>query len=105
VTQTQVLAHLLQCGRATAPGLAKKFSETTLRAHQSLLRLQRKGLVKKEKVGYRVKFELTKKAKILSGKIKEDNNNLSYAFFLGLAYQMLPLSSGSKEESDETHRN
>lgn len=105
MTQTQVLAHLLQCGRATAPGLAKKFSETTLRAHQSLLRLQRKGLVKKEKVGYRVKFELTKKAKILSGKIKEDNNNLSYAFFLGLAYQMLPLSSGSKEESDETHRN
>lgn len=98
MTEIQVLAHLLQHKRITAPALAHRFNESTASAHQPLLRLQRKGLVKKRKVSYKAEFELTEKAEALSRKIKEQNENLPFTLFLGLASYILLLASSNKDE-------
>lgn len=102
MTEIQVLAHLLQHKRATAPELARGFVDSTLSAHQALLRLQRKGLVKRKKLDYRVEFALTERAETLSREAKEDDNNLPFVLFLGLASFILLLASSNKDKNNET---
>ena len=102
MTETQVLAHLLQHKRTTAPALAHRFSESTVSAHQPLVRLERKGLVKKTKTGYKAQFELTENAEALSRKTKEQDKNLPFILFLGLASYILLLTSSNKDKNNET---
>jgi len=54
--------------------------------------------VKKRKVSYKAEFELTEKAEALSRKIKEQNENLPFTLFLGLASYILLLASSNKDE-------
>jgi len=102
LTETQVLAHLLQHKRTTAPALARRFSESTVSAHQPLVRLERKGLVKKTKTGYKAEFELTENAEALSRKTKEQDKNLPFILFLGLASYILLLTCSNKDKNNET---
>ena len=96
LTESQVLAHLLQHRKTTAPELVRRFDDNILSAHQALLRLGRKGLVKKEKTGNKVTFELTEKAKALSRETKERDENLPFVLLLGLASSILLRASSKK---------
>lgn len=103
LTETEVLAHLLEHRKTSARELTQRFSGTILSAHQALLRLGRKGLVEKEKVGNRVEFRLTDKAGALSRKVKENDQDLPLVLLLGLAASILLRASREGGENDEAH--
>jgi len=106
MTEAEVLAYLLQHKKVSPPELARQFQDNILSAHQALLRLERKGLVQKKKIGYNVEFSLTEKARNLNQRTKEDDNLLPFVLFLGLATFILLLVTGSeKDEKDESGEN
>lgn len=101
MTETEVLAHLLEHRKTSARELTQRFSGTILSAHQALLRLGRKGLVEKEKVGNRVEFRLTDKARNLNRRTKERDSLLPLILFLGLATFILLLAAEEKEKKTD----
>ena len=102
MTETEALAYLLQHKKTTALELVHRFNTNIVNAHQVLLRLERKGLVEKIKVGRSVEFKLTKRAERLSQQAKQDDTNLPLILFLGLAAFILFIALS--KDKDETKR-
>jgi len=101
MTEAEVLAYLLQHKKTTPPELVRCFKADILGVHQALLRLERKGLVKKTKIGRNVEFRLTEKAERLSQQAKQDNKILPFIFFLGFATFILLIAlEKNKNESE-----
>ena len=101
MTEAEVLAYFLQHKKATPPEVAHHFEENLLSVHQALLRLERKGLVRKKKLSYNVEFTLTEKAKNLNQQTKQNDSCLPFILFLGLATFILLLVAGSKEDEKD----
>lgn len=94
--ETEALGYLIQRQRVTAPELARRFDDDVLAVHQAFSRLERKGLVRRRKKRYnRVEFELTKRAKDLSQQVKNNDRELGFIIFLGIAVLILLLASES----------
>jgi len=102
MTETEVLAYLLQHKKTTAAELVHRFNTNIVDAHQALLRLERKGLVKKIKTGRNVEFKLTEKAERLNQQAKQNNKSLPFILFLGLAAFILFIALS--KDKDETKR-
>lgn len=101
MTEAEALAYLLQHKKISAAELVRHFNTSMVDAHQVLLRLERKGLVKKNRIGRNVEFILTDKAERLSQQAKQDNKTLPFILFLGLAISILliALDKGKKNEN------
>ena len=104
MSEAQALAYVLQRGKTTPPELARHFREDLASAHQALLRLERKRLVRRNKLSYNVEFSLTDKARNLNRQAKEKDDFLSFILFLGLATLLLLASQTKEERTDETSR-
>ena len=82
--ETEALAYLIQHRRVTAPELARHFDDDILSVHQAFFRLEKKGLVRRQKRRYnKVEFELTKKAKGLNQQVKSNDGKLGFIIFFG----------------------
>ena len=104
MTEAEVLAYLLQHKKTTASELVHRFNANIVNAHRVLLRLERKGLVEKIKVGRNVEFKLAKRAERLSRQAKQDDANLPLILFLGLAAFILLIALSKDKNKDETKR-
>jgi len=104
--EAEVLAYLLQHKAVTPPELARHFKENILSVHQALSRLERKGLIQKNKMGHKVKFTLTEKTESLNQRTKQNDNILPFILFLGLAtFILLLIASEKKDEEDANSDN
>jgi DNA-binding MarR family transcriptional regulator len=102
MSEAEVLTYLLQYKKATPPEVAHHCEENLLSVHQALLRLERKGLVRKKKLSYNVEFTLTEKAQNLNQQTKQNDSFLPFILFLGLATFILLLVAGSGKDNKNT---
>jgi len=103
MTEAEALAYLLQRKKISPVELVRHFKTSMVDAHQVLLRLERKGLVRKNKIGRNVEFILTDKAERLSQQAKQDDKNLPFILFLGLAIFIL-LIALDKDKKNENKK-